>query len=202
MIDFATKQACLLAWWTGFGMQAGMRDDRAEFIRPGVVQEVPGTVTGAIVYIKFTSVRAVGGGDEWRHTVSAQDATKVDTEVTGNRVITISCLVESYIDLPDRHALFLCERARTRLGLPSVNAAFEAAGMGINNVGPSIDLPYKVDNHTYSRASFDLTVNANASETDEPMETIETFLLTSNWKSPGGVSLPAGYQLDDEVIGP
>lgn len=199
MIDLSTIQAALIAWWTGFGMQCQMRDNPREFVRPIAATEVAGTVTGACAYLKVIAARA-RGVDEIRYTENGSDPLLVDPEVTGNRELTISCMVESYKDSPDRHAVYLCERARTRLRMPTVELAFQVAGIGVIEATPTVDLAYTADDRIYSRASFDLRVNVNASETDDAADTIGTVVVTSDFKDPAGDSLPDANQMIEKVI--
>lgn len=203
MIDFATIEPALEAWWTGFGMQTDFRDRSREQTRPPVRVKDPTKVYGARAFLKVTNVEEIGI-DAVRHTVNATDNTRGDPEVVGHRVLTVQCMVDSYHDKADSHAVYLCERARTRLSRPAVEAAFQAAGIGILKAGPTVDLPFKADGRLYSRAAFDLRLNAAASDKSTDVAsssyTIAIVYLSSNVKGPDGVLLPAGYQLDNEVI--
>jgi hypothetical protein len=140
------------------------------------------------------------GVDELRPTANIADATLADIEVVGQRELTVQCMVESYVDLPDRSALFLCERARTRLRIPSVEAALEVAGIGVIDAANVVDLPYETDGRIFGRAAFDLRINVISSEVDLSQYTIAIVEVTTQWKGPDGELLPDNYQLTAEPI--
>lgn len=93
--------------------------------------------------------------------------------VQGNRLVTLSCHVESMHNLPDpRCSEYLADRLRTRLKTPTMQSALHAAGMGLATVSPTVSVNPTWDDRIRSVTQFDALFNMVSTETDETLDTI------------------------------
>jgi hypothetical protein len=88
-------------------------------------------------------------------------------------LLTVSVLIECHLSGDNYTAWPLLETLRAKLGLPSTRAAMHALGVAVSAIGPSRDVSLDWNGREVSAAQFDLTLQAFATATDEPITTIE-----------------------------
>jgi len=162
MILLAAAQAAIMAWWTtieigGTPIQAVMVDSKQGgiFVKPEV---------RAIVKIDISAIRKIGQ-DETRFEMGIDPDELIPT-INGNRVLTVSCRVDSFTQDDGNTAEHICEIARTRLMFPVILAALKSAGLALVDTFATVSLPFKVDDRVRSRAAFDVQFGIKAEETD------------------------------------
>lgn len=123
--------------------------------------------------------------------------------VAGNRLVTVSVRVESQRDQrPDKTARYFLSRARTSLRDPQVRALyFEPFEIAVVRMEQLQNLDFTDERRRVSLAQMDVTFLTVVNRiTDETF--IERAEISSDFKDPGGASLPAALQMDDFDIGP
>lgn len=109
-------------------------------------------------------------------------------QVSGNRTITLSILVQSRNQSGSNVAIWYLEKLRTSLRKPSVRAALYAAGLAHSTSEAALDLDVTVDCRKESQASLDVHFNAVVNEKDEAGA--DSFVQTTGIKAT--LETPAG----------
>ena len=102
-------------------------------------------------------------GDELRY---IDQGDNLGAEAVGNRSRVLSCRVQSRDQRPAGRAYALLERVRDRLELPFTTNAFDALGVGLQDVAALVDLGPVRDRRQESVGVLDLTLNFASSEID------------------------------------
>lgn len=175
MIDFETVKPAILAIVVRLSglTAAAFEDDPRPMAKPS---------EGAIALVSFFGVASLGltdektyerdtaseygqGGDTSTIPEGGQAPPALET-VTGRREVTIRVKVESIYQDGNRDARFYLERMRTRIAWSSILEAFDAAGLGFQDVALATLIGETRDNRKPSIAVFDVRVNVLATEQD------------------------------------
>lgn len=113
------------------------------------------------------------GTDEAR--LQSQGAGKdARVQLTGNRRLTLHCMVRTRSHLPDERALVYLERVRDAMALPSTENVFKRLGVGFIETAALVELGRTFDRRQESEASMDiLLTGALDKATSETVGTIE-----------------------------
>lgn len=103
------------------------------------------------------------GRDDFRRELN-NGTNQLDVTQAGNRVFTVSCLVESFDQSDSKFSLEYTERVRDCMQRPKVLAMLRLAGITVASMGTSLDVSYALDGRQVSAASVDLTVSAVVNE--------------------------------------
>jgi hypothetical protein len=117
---------------------------------------------------------SAGGTDEVRlH--SQGPSTDALVQIVGNRVLTLSCKVQSREQSPTGRAFVRLERVRDALQLPSSQALFASIGIGLIEPAMLVELGRVFDRRQESEAVLDLKFTSAVARTSttEQLGTIE-----------------------------
>jgi hypothetical protein len=119
--------------------------------------------------LAFTRLDVPEGGDEVRLTPNPDDETGATliADQCGNRLARLTCRVRSRDRSPGKHPFRYLERVRTRTELPAAQEAFEAAGIGLREVFPSVAVPVDFDNREEVEAVLEMSFAYTSSSLDE-----------------------------------
>jgi hypothetical protein len=134
----------------------------------------------------FTSIQTNGQHElSYETSLVTGDLIPVVDEI---KHLNVTFRVESYSQDPTKTAQFYCTRAQTRLKLPGILATFSGAGYAVNLVRPIIDLPFVVDQRSYSAAAFEIQFGVISSErvteVSEEVGTIEHVEFSGTISNP------------------
>ena len=121
-----------------------------------------------------------------------------DQQVSGQRLITVSCRVKSRSQNPTFTARHFLEKARTSLRKPSVRATyFVPNNIAIVRHMALVDLDFRQDSRIVSLTNLDIVFATSVNEADDATTFIEKTVVSSDIKNAGGVSIAASLQLDN-----
>jgi hypothetical protein len=155
----------------------------------------------AIAMLHIVSTRSRGVDDiRGVDNLDAAPASNIDTTLCGMREFTLSVQVESFSQKPNDAARCFLEEARTRLRLPSVLGKLQSNGLALIETMPTVLLDRIVDDHMISRANMDVRFSVAENQVDEPIQSIESTLVSSSLKAPDGTLLPTPPNLLDKEM--
>lgn len=96
-------------------------------------------------------------------------------------------------------ATYYLERLRTLIRGPTARDAFHTAGLGLDEIGPIVDLSAVLGERMTSIAQVDFTLTARAAIADTATTFIETIDVESAWEDPAGNALPDALQTIGEL---
>lgn len=191
MIDFEKVEAAVKGWWEEVGLQTVMENEE----QPAVDDE-----QGAICRINMPIIRRTGHDEERLEGPNDEDPLLCDVTVNGLRVINVSCTVDSYSHQADQTARHYVEAGRTALRIRGVRNLLCGAGLALIETLPTINAPFDQDDHIVSRAVLDLSFGIAVCIPDEPIDTIGSLALKSNFTNVDGS--PAAVQIDETITLP
>lgn len=138
-------------------------------------QDEPRTMhNGRLVLLNVTSIVPKGIEELTQVDDDTAGAEAVTFTVVGYRLLSLSMQCETHDQRAASTARQVLERARTRARMPGNLATLQAAGLALVTLGAVTDAPYKTDGHWISRYVLDVKLSALSTETDVPVESIES----------------------------
>lgn len=132
-----------------------------------------GAIGRPCAYLSTLGHATAAGTDEQR-LVSQGAGKDARVHLTGNRRLTLHCMVRSRSHLPDERALVYLERVRDAMALPSTELVFSQLGVGFIETAALVELGRTFDRRQESEASMDILLTAALDKaTSETVGTIE-----------------------------
>jgi hypothetical protein len=128
-------------------------------------------------WLSLTGIAAAGDTDEVRY-VSQGEGKDALVRLTGNRLITVSCRVETDDMSPLGRAHVILERVRDGLSLPSSQDMLGSLGLGLVGTLALVDLGRSYDNRARSVAAMDIRFTRTLDSTDDADESGEGLVET------------------------
>ncbi|KKN75985.1 hypothetical protein LCGC14_0375420 [marine sediment metagenome] len=191
MINFEKVETALKSWWEEVGIQTVVENEEQPFVDD---------VAGAICRLNFPAIRRTGHDEERLEGPNAEDPLLCDVTVNGLRVVNVSCTVDSYSHKANESAKFYAEKGRTAMRLRGVRNLLCGAGLAIIETLPILDAPFDQDDHIVSRAVLDVRFGIAVCVPDEPIDTIGSLALKSNFTHADGS--PTSVQIDETITLP
>lgn len=153
--------------------------------------------TTGYVLLSIGGRSSVGNDDiDVEYDSTAPRGSEIRTYQTGQRRFTLSVQVRTHRQSDDVDALHYTSLLRDSTSLPTVAAAFHAAGISFSRVASELDLSEQLDGRELSIAQIDLRFNAAAQVEDTAtgyIEKLDDFTL----EAPAGSTI---WQGDIEVL--
>lgn len=156
-MDWLTAKNALKVWVAaGTGLTAVWRDEANTFVMKPLAK------------LNIIASSQVGEDEiRWEYQSGEPDPLKqMQPTFAGNREFTLSVLVESRDQRPDKTAWHYLELLRTSMKKPTLRAALLAAGIAPIDAEGIVELDSTYDDRVESRCSMDIRFNAQSNETD------------------------------------
>ena len=178
-LDLFTIKGALQAWVNtqGAGVVAVWRNEARPFTpKARALLNIIASGSLGVDQLRWAQDTTIAAGEDFVPTVS------------GNRLFTLSILVQSRDQRPECEASWYLEKLRTSLHKPSVQDAFRAAKIAYQTTEPLQPLDETRDDRVESIAQLDVHFGAavNERDTDEGGSFVERVEVTGNLTTPGG----------------
>lgn len=173
---FDTYKPALLTWVETYGSLPAAGAVKARPLEAVWQHEQRPWVGKARALLRMHTTRSRGVDQvKWDQDVTLPAGADMVPTVFGVRELTLSILVETRDQTAAGDAQVHLERLRTSLRLPTVQAAFRAAGLAFAASVPVVNLDEVVQNRMESRAVLDVFFNAIA-ELTEPTSSADSYV--------------------------